>query len=94
MRTTSSVIMIDGNLELSLPSSLPLAGSGIGVILHHLAGVLSRSVVEVEALTSSAVCNFSGEGVTPAMGTWGGASVVDALTAGVIDGLEGTEGQT
>ena len=86
--------MIDGNLELSLPASLPLADSGIGVILYDLAGVISRSVVEVEALTSSAASDFSGEGVTPAMGTWGGASVVDALTASIMDGLEGTEGHT
>ena len=51
-------------------------------------------MVEVEALTSSVAGHFSGEGVTPAMGTWGGATVVDALTAGVMDGLEGTEGHT
>ena len=86
--------MIDGNLALSLPESLPLAGSGIRVILYHLAGVLSRSVVKVEALTSSMAGNFSGEGETLPMDTWGGASVVDALTAGVMNGLEGTEGHT
>ena len=84
--------MIDGNLELSLPASLLLAGSGVGVILCHLAGVFSRSVVKVEALTSSAAGDFLEEGVTPAVGTWGGASVVDDLTAGVMDVLEGTEG--
>ena len=82
--------MIDGNLEISLPTSLPLASSGIGVILCHLAGVPSGSVVEVEALTSSVAGDFSEEGMTPAMGTWGGASVVDNLMD-VMDVLEETD---
>ena len=86
--------MINGNLELSLPASLPLTGSGIGVILHHLARVLSRLADDVEALTSSAADNFLDEGVTPAMGTWGGASVMDDLEAGGINALAGMEGPT
>ena len=92
--TASSGMMIDRNLVISLPTSLPLASSGIGVILHHLVGWLPRSVVEVEALTSSVASNFSGEGMTSVVGTWGGASVVDASTASVMDGLEGTVGHT
>ena len=86
--------MIDGNLELSLLVSLHLTGSGVGIILCHLAGELSRSVVDAEALASSATSNFSEEGVTPVMGTWGDASVADDLKASVIDvvALEGTEG--
>ena len=86
--------MNNRNLEISLPTSLSLAGSGVGVILCHLAGVLSRSVIKVEALTSSAASNFSEEGVTPDVGTWGGASVVDDLTASVMNVLEGMEGHT
>ena len=78
--------MIDGNLEISLPTSLPLASSGIGVILCHLAEVPLGSVVEVEALTSSVAGDFSEEGMTPAMG----ASVVDNLMD-VIDVLEETD---
>ena len=71
-----------------------LAGSGVGVIMHHLAGELSRSLVEVEALASSGAVNFSKEGVTPAMGTYRGTSVADDLTASVIDVVasEGMEG--
>ena len=61
--------MIDGNLETPLSTSLPLAGSGMGMILRHLAGVHSGSVVEVEALASAVAGNFQEEGVTPAMGT-------------------------
>ena len=45
--------MIDGSLE----TSVPLDGSGMGVILHHMAGV-SLGLEEVEALTSSMVRDF------------------------------------
>ena len=86
--------MIDSNLETPLSTLLPLAGSAMGIILHHLAGVPLGSVVEVETLASAAAGDFSEEGVTPAMGTWGGASVVDDLTATVMDVLEGTDGHT
>ena len=77
-----------------LPTSLPLAGSGMGVILCHLAGVPSGSVVEVEAVASTAAGDFSEEGVTPAMGTWGDASAVNDLTASAMDVLEEIERHT
>ena len=79
---------MDGNFE----TALLLAGSGVGVILHHLAGVPLGSE-EVDALPSSTAGDFSElqTGVTPAMGTWGGATVVDEVEAGVRDALEGLE---
>ena len=80
--------MIDGNLE----TSLPLASSGMSVILHHLAGVPLGSE-EVEALTSSMASNFSElePGVTPAIDTWRGATMVNDVEAGVRDVLEEME---
>ena len=87
--------MVNGNLETLLPTSLPLAGSGMGVILYHLVGVPSE-LEEVEALTSSMAGHLSElePRVTPAMGTWGGATIVDDVEAGVRDVLEETEVHT
>ena len=87
--------MINSNLETSLPTSLPLAGSGMGVILHHLAGVPLGSE-EVEALTSSMAGNFSElePRVTPAIGTWEGATIVNDVEANVRDVLEEMEVHT
>ena len=83
--------MINSNLE----TSIPLAGSGMGAILHHLAGVPLASE-EVEALTSSVAGGFSEvePRVTPAMGIWGGATIVDDVEASVRDVLEETEVHT
>ena len=80
--------MIDGNLE----TSLPLADSGMGVILYHLAGV-PLGLEEVEALTSSMAGTFLKlePGVTPAIGTWGGITMIDDVEAGVRDVLEEME---
>ena len=64
IRTASLGTMIDGNLETRLSTSLPLAGSGMGIILCH-----SGSVVKVEGLTSTVAGDFSEEKVTPAMDT-------------------------
>ena len=77
--------MIDGSLE----TLLPLAGSGMGVILCHLAGV-PLGLEEVEALTSSMASDFLElePRVIPAIGTWGGATIVNAVEAGVRDVLE------
>ena len=87
--------MINSKLETPLPTSLPLAGSGVGVILCHLAGVPLGSE-EVEALTSSVAGNFSElePRVTPAMGTWRGATIVNDMEASVRDVLEETEVHT
>ena len=83
--------MIDGNLE----TSLPLAGSGMGVSLCHLAGVPLESE-EVEALTSSMASDFLElePGVTPVIGTWGCGTIVDDVEASVRDVIEGTEVHT
>ena len=74
---------------------LPLASSGLGVILHHLAGVPSE-LEEVEALTSSMAGDFLElkPGVTPAIGTWGGATIVNDMEASVRDVLEEMEVHT
>ena len=66
----------------------PWPASGMGVILHHLAGVPLGSE-EVEALTSSMAGNFSElePGVTPAIGTWGGTTMVNDVEASVRDVL-------
>ena len=79
---------MNGNLE----TLLPLAGSGMGVILCHLAG-MPLGLEEVEALTSSMASNFSElePRVTPAIGTWGGATIVNDVDAGVRDVLEEME---
>ena len=79
---------INDNLE----TSLPLAGSGMGVILHYLAGVPLDSE-EVEALTSSMASDFPEleSGVTPAIGTWGGATIVNDVDASVRDAVEEME---
>ena len=76
--------MIDSSLE----TLLPLASSGMGVILCHLARVPS-GLEEVEALTSSTAGNFLKlePGVTPAIGTWGGTIMVDDVEAGVRNAL-------
>ena len=91
VRTASLGTMIDGSLK----TSLPLASSGMGVILHHLAGVPSGSE-EVEALTSSMASKFSElePGVTPAICTWGCATMVNNMEAGVRNALEETEVHT
>ena len=78
--------MIDGSLE----TSLHLGSSGMGVILHHLAGV-PLGLEEVEALTSSMADNLLKlePGITPGIDTWGGATMIDDWEAGVRDALEG-----
>ena len=78
VRITSPGTMIDGSLE----TLLPLASSGMGVIFCHLAGVLLQ-LEEVEVLTSSMGGDFLElePGVTPAIGTWGGATMVDDVEA-------------
>ena len=83
--------MIDGSLE----TSLPLASSGMGVILCHLAEVPS-GLEEVEALTSSMAGDFSElePGVTPAISTWGGTTMVDDMEASIRDALEEMEVHT
>ena len=88
VETASSGTMIDGSLE----TSLPLASSGVSVILCHLAGMPLGSE-EVEALTSSMVgnCLELEPGVTPAISTWGGTTMVDDVEAGARDALEGME---
>ena len=47
----------------------------------------------VDGLLLSMASNFLGigTGVTPAMGTWGGATMVDDVEASVRDALEETE---
>ena len=79
--------MIDGNLE----TLLPLAGSEMGVILCHLAGVPLGSE-EAEAHTSSTASDFLElePRVTPAIGTWGGATIVNDVDASVRVVLEET----
>ena len=64
----------------------------MGVILCHLAGVPLGSE-EVEALTSSTSGDFLElePRVTPAIGTWGGTTMVDDMEAGVRDALEELE---
>ena len=64
----------------------------MGVILCHLAVVPSGSE-GVEALTSAMAGNFSElePEVTPAIGIWGGTTMVDDVEAHVRDALEETE---
>ena len=80
--------MIDGNLE----TLLPLASHGMGVIFHHLAGVPS-GLEEVDTLNSSMASNILElePGVTPAIGTWGGTTMVNDVEASVRDALEEKE---
>ena len=72
-----------------METSLPLANSGMGVILCHLAGV-PLGLEEVEALMSSMAGDFMElePGVTPAIGTWGGTTMVNDVEASVRDVLE------
>ena len=93
VRTASSGTTIDGNLDLE--TLLPLASSGMGVILCHLAGV-PLGLEEVEALTSSMAGDYLElqPRVTPTIGTWGGATIVDDVEASVRDVLEETEVHT
>ena len=67
----------------------------MGVILCHFAGVPLGSE-EVEALTSSMAGNISEfePGETLAIGTWGGATIVDDVEASVRDVLEEIEMHT
>ena len=89
--TASLGTMIDGNLE----TLLPLSSTGMGVILCHLVGMPLGSE-EVEALNSSMTSNFLElePRVTPVMGTWGGATIVDDVEASVRDVLEEMEVHT
>ena len=85
--TASLGTMIDGNLETLLPIALPVVGSGMGVIVHHLVGV-SSDMEEVETLTS-AVAGQLFRTLTQS-DTWGGATIVDEVEASVMDVLEET----
>ena len=73
-------------------------GKGVGMIFLHFDGMTWESAeVEGDGLSSltaiSVDGNVSGPGnwVTPTMGTWGGAIIVEEVNAGVVTGQGGLE---
>ena len=76
-------------IDSKFDTVLLLAGIGVSMILQHLAGVPLGSE-EVDGLLSSMASDFLGigTGVTPTMGTWGCATMIDDVEASVRDALE------
>ena len=76
---------MDGNFG----TELLVAGIGVGMILWHLEGMtLGSDKVEGDGIILLVVTSVDGDSstwVTPAMGTWGGATIVDGVVAnGVV----------
>ena len=80
-RTASSGTMIDSKFG----TKLLVVGIGVVMILCHLEGmILGSDEVEGDGVILLVVILVDGDsstGVTPAMGTWGGATIIDEVVA-------------
>ena len=76
--------MVEGKFGMELL----VVGISVGIILQHLEGMTLGSD-EVDGngmllLAATSVDGNSSTWVTPAMGTWGGATIIDEVVASVV----------
>ena len=72
-------------MEGKFGTELLVVGIGVGIILWHLEGMtLGSDKVEGNGMILLAIISVDGDSstwVTPAMGTWGGATIIDEVVA-------------